>query len=141
MKYCSHPGLGPLLPPNPFLIPPALKTAPNSRKSCSEVLASINHISTPQPLPAEHRGRNIIPFPFPRPPSALPDSSDCLMQRRLAVENFLTILPQPQQISLSATHCAHGSLWPICHTTVASESCCFNQSPYLLVFLHVFTLL
>lgn len=60
----------------------------------------------------------------------------------MADENFLTILPQPQQVSVSLESLTvrsdlYGS---VCHTTVASKSCCFNQSPcfiYLLVFLHV----
>lgn len=80
VKYCSHPGLRPLLPPNPFLgRPSAPSEQPRipGKKSYSGVLASINHSCTPQPLPAEHRGRNIIPFPFPDPLQLHPVPLDC----------------------------------------------------------------
>lgn len=77
VKYCSYTSLRLLLSLNPFHSPPPPSPSSYTRtpseeprvpgKICSEVLPSINHCSTPQSLPAENRGRNIIPFPFPDP--------------------------------------------------------------------------
>lgn len=73
VNYCSYPSwplaLAPPSPPPPNHLPPQppsipIRRALDSRKSNSGVLAPINHSSNPLPLPAEHRGRNIIPFPL-----------------------------------------------------------------------------
>ena len=145
MKYCSHPGLRPLLPPNPFLSRPAAPSEqpriPGRKKSYSGVLASINHSCTPQPLPAEHRGRNIIPFPFPDPPPATPRSSDCLNAApRGGWELPLHFITTSVALTLTRSLCTLIFMAPSVTPQWRQSHAASISLPgfiYLLVFLHV----
>lgn len=103
------------LVPEPFLWPtPPLPEA--SRKSCSVVLASINHSYAPRLLPAEKHH----PLPFsPSPPSCSTERTSSPFYHNLnrSLFHFKSLIVHLDLYGL------------VCHTVVASKSRWFNQSP------------